>query len=402
MEWQGPVLEPVSTGDIIDRAVRLYRRNFAPLVLIVTIPSLVAYVGSLMAMLGYFSAITGTSTGEGIVGVAVAIIGYFLIYIVWPFLYLLTIGGLVRSIADHFMLGARIRLRSTISFIRQRLSDLLLAGLLLMVMAGGVLSAVYVVVLFLALAFAFILGALGATAPWLVGALAIILGIAVIFGILALLLSALARVIFIPQIIMIEGLPATAAISRSMKLGARNWWRVGAIVLFNYFIAMAIAAALGIPILVYAIFNGSLQSANEFTVFSWGTIIYSTITQLSSILATPIMTVAFTLLYFDNRVRKEAYDIELLARRVAPQVQAQFPPQPLPPQPQFAFANQPVAQSFSQQSPLGLSGAYWGPTPPRPDVAQATVNRCPKCARGLIPEARFCMYCGFPTSPRLP
>ena len=45
-------LEPLSAGDIIDRAVRLYRRHFLVLLRIVIGPSLIAYAGGIMYTIG--------------------------------------------------------------------------------------------------------------------------------------------------------------------------------------------------------------------------------------------------------------------------------------------------------------------------------------------------------------
>ena len=35
---------------------------------------------------------------------------------------------------------------------------------------------------------------------------------------------------------------------------------------------------------------------------------------ISQILVTPLMTIAFSLMYYDERVRKEAFDIELMMK----------------------------------------------------------------------------------------
>src|SRR5215468_3421387 len=45
-------LAPMSAGDIIDRAVRIYGRNFLAMLRIVLAPSLVAYAGSILISMG--------------------------------------------------------------------------------------------------------------------------------------------------------------------------------------------------------------------------------------------------------------------------------------------------------------------------------------------------------------
>jgi hypothetical protein len=54
-------LEPLSTGDLIDRAVRLYRKNFTPLISIAAVPTVIGYLVSLMFWNGYTGLITGVS-----------------------------------------------------------------------------------------------------------------------------------------------------------------------------------------------------------------------------------------------------------------------------------------------------------------------------------------------------
>jgi hypothetical protein len=105
--------------------------------------------------------------------------------------------------------------------------------------------------------------------------------------------------------------------------------------------------------------------------------------------------VSLTLLYFDNRVRKEAYDLQLLAGEVAP------PParQPVVPAPTFGY--QPYEpfipqQSSIQASPLGLAGMT-SPQPP-PQVTRPAVLQCKECGAALIGNARFCSQCGSAVS----
>src|SRR5690349_19859951 len=55
------ILEPMSTGDVIDRTVRLYRRNFTPLIAIVAVPTLIGYAVSLMFWYGYSNVVMNTA-----------------------------------------------------------------------------------------------------------------------------------------------------------------------------------------------------------------------------------------------------------------------------------------------------------------------------------------------------
>jgi zinc-ribbon domain len=155
--------------------------------------------------------------------------------------------------------------------------------------------------------------------------------------------------------------------------------------------------------------------------------------QLSTLLCLPIWIVSFTLLYFDSRVRKEAYDLDLIAREINPGFYWQQPVPPLPPgyttPPQTGWVRSPVLTS-----PLGLSG-YAGPqarvenrpsevghtdaeevpseefkTEPNVFGTPSTLNEtgipveeprvrsCAVCGAHLVPGASFCMNCGSLTN----
>ncbi|HKP85267.1 MAG TPA: hypothetical protein VJZ26_04175, partial [Blastocatellia bacterium] len=106
------ILEPMSTGDVIDRAVRLYRRNFTPLVAIVSVPTLIGYVTSLMFWYGYQHVVMGSVNSSAVPGDAMLMLVLGgLGYPVWLFLLLLTVSGLSRVVGDHLMMGEAITLR---------------------------------------------------------------------------------------------------------------------------------------------------------------------------------------------------------------------------------------------------------------------------------------------------
>jgi predicted RNA-binding Zn-ribbon protein involved in translation (DUF1610 family) len=229
---------------------------------------------------------------------------------------------------------------------------------------------------------------------------------------------------------MIEGQRVGNALGRAMRLGANNWYKVGAIVLFIYFVSASLLAAITLPVVAGLQLVG--LSPVEFFLSPTGSILYSSFSQLSNILVLPLWVVSYTLLYFDSRVRKEAYDLELLATELAPGFHwtpsMHGPPVGYYPVPQTAYV---------QTSPLGLSNMGGFPPPPptraapvadlrsefdssAPNgqgepIAQAlappvsttaqelAVNEgeslernCPQCGAVIMPRARFCIRCGAP------
>jgi hypothetical protein len=417
------ILEPMSAGDVIDRAVRLYRRNFLPLIAIVTIPSLIGYVSSMMFWYGYTSLFMEFEPGNprsapsaSTAFIALGGLGYP----VWFFALLFTVCGLTRVVADHVMLGEPITFRKCFASAWKRVGDILLMGLLLLV-AFFVLYIVFSIVLFVAI---LIMGAVaGVTAVsqaprWLAAAIITITVLAVLALGIWVLLLVLARIAFIPQVVMIEGEKAGSSIGRAIRLGGKNWHKIGAIVLFIYFVQISLLAALTLPLIAGLELAGALST--DFFISPTWNLLYTSFSQLSNILVLPMWSLTYTLLYFDSRVRKEAYDLELLARELSPGFYWTQSAQPA------SFGYQPAgAGPVFQSSPLGLGG--YSPAPPQmpftpgeglrsgfdqPTMARpvepvaapvfhtpagqplAVPSACARCGLQLEPRAKFCIRCG--------
>src|SRR5215210_3130314 len=123
------VLEPMSVGDVIDRAVRLYRRHFVSLVAIAAVPILTGYIVSLMFWYGFMS-LTLPSTGRPSPGDAGGIILFAIIgYPLWMILLVATIAGLSRVVGDQIMMGEAITFRRCFAFLWRRRGDMIRLGL---------------------------------------------------------------------------------------------------------------------------------------------------------------------------------------------------------------------------------------------------------------------------------
>src|SRR4030095_1752242 len=126
------ILEPMSTGDVIDRAVRLYRRNFTPLVAITAVPTLIGYVVTLMFWYGYTGLLTSATSSRGMPLSAIWMLALGgLGYPFWMFALLLTVCGLSRVVGAHLMLGTPITFRGCFAAVRRSLGAITLMGLLL-------------------------------------------------------------------------------------------------------------------------------------------------------------------------------------------------------------------------------------------------------------------------------
>jgi hypothetical protein len=115
---------------------------------------------------------------------------------------------------------------------------------------------------------------------------------------------------------LVEGQGVFAAVARSASLGGRNWRRLAALFLFTTVATYSALALLYVPLAWYASSQGvPLMSFDADLIPAWYEISYNLIWQVSFILLSPVWMVGLCLLYVDERVRREGYDIELMAAR---------------------------------------------------------------------------------------
>jgi len=127
------------------------------------------------------------------------------------------------------------------------------------------------------------------------------------------------KVAYVPQVLLVEGKGVFASLNRSFALAKGNVRRLMAMVLFIVFATYSALMVLIIPLSWYGYLNGidpAPWSGAESPV--WYAIGYSVMEPLSSILLAPVWMLGMSLLYVDERVRHEGYDIELMASQRLP------------------------------------------------------------------------------------
>jgi hypothetical protein len=197
---------------------------------------------------------------------------------------------------------------------------------------------------------------------------------------------------------MVEGKGVFNSIGRSFSLASGQLRRIAALILFWIYVSWSVVLLLFLPL-------GYIS--DWVTPFSpeqppWFDIAWQTVTQLSEILLMPIFMIGCTLLYLDSRVRKEGFDVELLANRTLAQPPA--PPPVYPSAPQWTPAPQP-SNPFAY-SILGLDDYIPAPADPVPAPAdpvpapaeqfepEVIRESCRWCGAETNIEDRFCRLCG--------
>jgi hypothetical protein len=294
------------------------------------------------------------------------IFGGGLLWLAGMALFLMLLGGASRSLVWHFFNGAPLKARDAYQAVRERSWSLLGATVLVSVLLLGVLLFAYTAVSFvLAFYFIFAVWLLGGLPQWLQFLSHVIFGTVIVGGAIILLLLTYARIVYVPQAMMVEGKGVFDAIGRSFRLAGREIGRIAALVLFQLCVATSLYWLLVIPLGWYGYWHGVDVSPFSMTAPFWYNIVQQTLAQVGEILIAPIVLLGFTLLYLDTRVRREGFDVELLANRIlpparltatqtsfveAPQASVQSTPEPAAANapsfaPSLAESRQPVAPS---------------------------------------------------------
>jgi hypothetical protein len=269
-----PRLRPLDIGQKIDAAIKLTMRNFGTLA---TIVLLVAAPVQVLTVLVTVSTLPddytvgdsfggGTATPETGTDVSTGFwVGQIIVSLLALFVYLLTTAGCFKAIG-HAYLGDRTTWQDSLGFATSRLHSVL----------------------------------------WV----SVLVGLATIAGFIALIIPgiylAVAFSLALP-VLLLENKKGGSALGRSRKLVSGRWWRVFGVLLAGYILASVIAGivqGLLAALMFVAVGDDSVMS-----------VILSGIAGLAGqVITTPFVAALVTVVYFDLRVRKEAFDLEVLAQ----------------------------------------------------------------------------------------
>ena len=306
-------LRPLSTGEVLDRTFQLYRFRFALFAGLAVLPAAVSVVMQAMRLLYSAHESVEVHTGANLVRVQVITAGLaFVSIVVWLLLYGITQAATTWAVSSVY-LGepATIRtayqtalkhwFRYTLIVLRQIWAaawlpwGLLTAAIGVTLMRPGTMNG-------------------GAFA----GVLALALGLSLAYAIWAYIRVSLA----VPASV-IEGLGVRASMSRSKKLLVDRKVRV--LLLLVLLIALyVVILAIRTPLTVIAV---RARGTEAFLTHA----VNLAIGFLTATLVGPVGAIAVCLFYFDERVRREGFDIEWMMSRIAPAAAANEPPALQPP-----------------------------------------------------------------------
>jgi hypothetical protein len=303
-------LRPLTLGDLYDGAFKTIRRNpgamiglsFLVCTAFMVVPTLITLGLAASGNLAFsLSGSTGSSFDNDVASLMQNLGSLF------GSLATVILNGVVVGIVGEAVLGRRTSIGQAWATVRGRIWRLI--GLLLLDVA------VFVVLVGLAAAIGLLLGfQVGLAAGLLTG---IPLGIAAFVGFVFLQIRFF---LLAPAALVLERTTVFASLRRAADLSRGQWWRLFGIQLLTALVVGLVSQVVAIPLAGVAVAGGFLLDG---TVGALVFIFASYASQiLVGALTTPFTSGVTALQYVDQRIRKEALDVELIAasQRMQPTV----------------------------------------------------------------------------------
>jgi hypothetical protein len=305
-----PRLRPLSLGETLDVSIKICAANWRTLlqtvlVIVVPVEVLSTLVAADSTRSSFDFSTSSTETTSQSVDELNQQLGGLAISSVLRLLALLLVSAACFRVIAKAYLGETTDWRSSLAFALRRAWPLLWLGLLYLLIVTG-------------------------------GLLLVIVGAVWFFVVFAFWMPAL----------FVEGLRGGRALGRSYKLVKGRWWRTFGVLAVGFLLATFVSTLVQ-AVFVAGIFAGSDNDALV--------LVLSTIAGIVGLaIGTPFQAAIVTVAYFDLRVRKEGFDLELLAREMAGEGPGAAPAGLPPPVPQPVFV----------PAEVDRAGAPFWPPPP--------------------------------------
>jgi hypothetical protein len=260
------VLRPLSTSELLDRTFHLYRNNFLLFVGIIAIPQLAVLA---LQLAGSALALRGQVIGLGVMSVVAALVSYIAIEI--------SQAATVMAVSN-LHLDRPVTIGSAFSSAR-----------------GSMWRVI-----------------------WITLAVAIAIGVATMLLIIPGIYVALMWSLAIP-VTVLEGGGLNISTTRSKNLTKGNRGRIFVI----YFLVAILASVISLIMqMLLVMIAGMLARGNASLLTALVHAMQAIGTFISTSVVGSLATIALTLVYYDLRVRKEGFDLQLMMSRLQPGSQA--------------------------------------------------------------------------------
>ncbi len=319
-------LRPSTLGEILDRTAQLYRGNFLLFAGTAALPLLCTFALAIPA--GVLFAVPGIAAGGAGSVVMIRGLAFILAFLIVTPLYLaiyvFSIGGITQAaVSVHG--GQKLTIRAALAGVRPRFWTYLRLLVLQTILVAGVPAAIASIVLAPFIYLAFRSGA-GAAASFAFGFLAFLLIAAALVAIVWLAL----RYAMGMAVCVAEKKTAWESLQRADKLSKGTRGRIFvlylligalsiAVSMLSYFILLVVTAAASVA---------GKGSVAAIVGMALGAILYFVVNIASQIVLAPVPWIALVLFYYDQRIRKEGFDIEWMMEQAGLVAQAPAAPTP--------------------------------------------------------------------------
>lgn len=288
-------LRPMSTAQVLDRTFSLYRNNFVLFAGIAAVPPAFVLVAQMIGLAIPKAANNMAVSVSGLAAIsagAIVAIG-ILLYLVG---YSLATGASIYAVSN-----AHLGKATTISQSYRSVSNRVGAIIATSICTGLVIFAVSVVGILAGVALAKVMGPSSAFILIPGGAIGI-------FFLIRLIL----RYSIATQGCVLEKLGPVQSIKRSFSLARGSEGRIFLIILLNIAIVIALTLVFSIPSFV-SIGVAATKGSQPGIPYQ---ILQAVASFIAGTLSGPISIIAFSLVYYDQRVRKEAFDLTLMMEAI--------------------------------------------------------------------------------------
>jgi hypothetical protein len=322
-------LRPLTLGEILDRTAQLYRTNF---LLFAGISSV--YAGVILVLSLFHIGVDELLRIEHMLRYRVLfdIAWLYIIFLPLNFVFYGAVTAAISRTVAWVHLDEPATIRGAYSSILRRLGRYMW---LKVIMGFFIWAPFFVFVIIAAVLVALIPGiAPGKANPAdpqtmaLLGVFFLVLLLFMIPGIVYVILMAIRYSLSVPACV-VEDLKARKAIRRSIELAKGSWGRIFLLGLLVLVIQIGLVAITRGPFSIMAF------KQPGFRLPAWIQVIQQILGFFTNTFLGPIWAIGITLFYYDQRIRKEGYDIEWMmqAAGLTPPPPAELPAATNPPQP---------------------------------------------------------------------
>lgn len=292
---QTPELRPLGVGDVLDRTFTVYRSKplvfialsaiwYLLLVLVFAVLAVAIFAGGLAS----FARQPTNPSPDQIASAALGIIGFVLVAVIVAILAFSAQSASLVHVAARRYLAKDVAIGESFRAGISASGRLFIAGVLVFLAIVAVWAVLLVVAAVTNQGLAFVVAipaAIVATAflacSWLVA----------------------------PVVVVVEKMGPISALGRAWRLSGGHRWRIFGIQILLFILNLVLSLLIGGLFGGLAAFGQSGQPGQ----FGVSTVVQSLVNLASTIVWAPVEWIAFTVLYYDLRVRKEAFDLQLAA-----------------------------------------------------------------------------------------